>query len=442
MKLEGKVCVIGIWHLGSVVSACLADLGYVVIGVDKDQKRIKDLNRGIPPLFESGLQELLVSNINLKRLSYTVDLGRALIGSKYVFITFDTPIDERDEVDLSEIFAINTSLANHLENGSVIIVSSQVPVGTCEQIKSAIQQSNPSLDFDIAHNPENLRLGQAIECFKNPGRIVIGANSPSTLDNVERFFDIINAPKIRMDLRTAEMTKHALNAFLATSISFINEIANLCDELGADALKVSMALRADERIGQELPLNPGLAFAGGTLARDLKVLQQLGHDVDYETHLINGVLKVNEQQNKLVVRKLIKTYGSIKGLTVGVLGLTYKAGTSTLRRSAALEIIGDLVREGAVVRACDPQVSLEEIGLHQQFEFFADPYAVAKDSDALVIVTEWPEFSQLNFNRIKSLMRQPVIIDAKNMLDSEELINKGFSYSGIGRGQRSTLERA
>lgn len=419
-----------------MASACLADLGYLVVGVDKDTKKVKDLNKGIPPIFEPGLSELVTKNVNAKRLSYTTDLSHALKGAGYVLITFDTPVDEKDEVDLSEIFTTSIELAKYLENGSIIIVSSQVPVGTCDQIKAIIKQNNPSLDFDIAYTPENLRLGQAIDGFKNPERIIIGANNTATLDRVEEFFDVIGAPKVRMNLRTAEMAKHALNAFLATSISFINEIANLCDKLGADAVKVAEALQSDERIGQKLPLQPGLAFAGGTLARDLKALKQLGDKFGYETHLINGVLKVNEEHNKLVVRKLEKIYGSIKDLTVGILGLTYKAGTSTLRRSAALEIIKELTNRGVTVKAYDPKAALNEVQRHKEFEFCTDPYMVARDSDALVIVTDWPEFKSLDFDLIKSTMKKPVIVDAKNMLDGEQLAEKGFTYLGVGRGDK------
>lgn len=430
-----KVCVIGIWHLGSVYSTCLADLGYLVVGVDKDLKVVNDLNRGIPPIFEPGLQELLTNNINSGRLSYTTDLSQAAKGSSFVLITFDTPVNEKDEVDLSEIFATAKELAGCVENGSIVIVSSQIPVGTCDQLKLLIKQNNPSLDFDIAYSPENLRLGQAIECFKNPQRIVIGADSDPTLDRVEALFEVIAVPKLRMNLRTAEMTKHALNAFLATSISFANQIANLCDEVGANALKIAAALQSDARIGSKLPLLPGLAFAGGTLARDLKILKNLGENSACETPLINGVLRVNQQQNGLVARKLQKIYGSVKNLTVGILGLTYKAGTSTLRRSAALEIIEGLTNGGAKIKAYDPKADLGEVKLHQEFQFCTDPYEVARGSDALVIVTDWPEFKNLDFDLIKSLMKKPVLIDAKNMLDDEQLIGKGFLYMGVGRGK-------
>ncbi len=430
-----KVCVIGIWHLGSVYSACLAGAGYRVSGVDNDNKAVNQLNKGVPPIFEPGLEELIARNIKSKRLSYTTDLIPALKGANYVLITYDTPVNDRDEVDLSPILALTTVLAGHLEKGAVVIVSSQVPLGTCDRVKSAILQENPGLDFDIAYSPENLRLGKAIECFQRPGRIVIGADSEKTLDRVERFFSVVDAPKVRMSLKTAEMTKHALNAFLATSISFANEIGNLCDEVGADAFRVAEALASDERIGPKLPLRPGLAFAGGTLARDLKVLKKLGQELDYPAHLINGVLKVNRAQNSVIIRKLEKIFGSIKKLKIGVLGLTYKAGTSTLRRSASVEIIRDLVKGGASVKAYDPKASPEEVRRHKDFESCADAYTAARGSDALVVLTEWPEFKDLDFKAIKAAMKKPVIIDGRNLLDGDYLIKQGFIYSSIGRGQ-------
>ncbi|MFC1906662.1 UDP-glucose dehydrogenase family protein [Chloroflexota bacterium] len=431
-----RICVIGIWHLGSVVSACLADLGYLVTGVDADRRRVSDLNNGAPPVFEQGLEELIKNNLNSGRLSYTTDISYALENCNFVLITHDTPVDDDDEVDLSPIFDTTTELAKYLEDDSIIIVSSQVPIGTCDHIKAVINQNNPSLEVDIAYSPENLRLGRAIECFKNPERIVIGADSDSTLDRVEVLFNVIPAPKLRMNLRTAEMTKHALNAFLATTISFANEIANLCDELGVDAISVAAALQSEARIGSGLPLLPGLAFSGGTLARDIKILKKVSESFGYEAPLIKGVWEVNQQQNKQVIKKLKKIYGSVDNLSIGILGLTYKAGTSTLRRSASLEIIKELINKGVIVKAFDPKADPEEIKLHKGFEFCADPYTAARETDALIILTDWPEFKNLDFNLIKSSMKRPVLIDGKNMLDSEQMIRTGFLYSGIGRGQK------
>jgi len=430
-----KICVIGIWHLGSVYSACLADLGYQVIGVDGDAKRIAELNKGIPPLFEPGLQELITTNIKSKRLAYTTDLNHAVKGASYVLVTFDTLVNDQDEIDLSEIYDTANKLAGCIKNNTIILISSQVPVGTCEEIKSLIKKKKPALEFDIAYSPENLRLGQAIDCFKKPERIVIGADNNTTLDKIENLFSVVKAPVLKMNLRSAEMTKHALNAFLATSISFGNEIGNLCDEVGADAVKVATALRTEGRIGGKIPLFPGLGFAGGTLARDLKVLKKIGKEKGYETLLIDSVLSVNQRQNGIVVRKLERIYGLVKGLTIGILGLTYKPDTSTLRRSAALEIIKQLVDRGAKVRAYDPKVDLSEVKEYAEFEFCDDVYAVAQGSDALVLITEWPEFRDLDYDRIKLAMRKTVFIDTKNFLDNEQMAAKGFSYFGIGRGK-------
>ncbi|HEX77676.1 MAG TPA: UDP-glucose/GDP-mannose dehydrogenase family protein [Dehalococcoidia bacterium] len=429
-----QVCVIGMWHLGSVTAACLAHLGYQVIGVDKDSQRVADLDQGKPPLFEPGLPELIAEGLSSGRLRFTTELGQAINGSQYVLICFDTRVDEQDEPDLSEILDTCAEIARYLEEGATVIVSSQVPVGTCERIKSIIQQGNSSRGFHIACCPENLRLGQAIERFLHPDRIVIGADSPRALDKAASLFQVISAPQLRMNLKTAEMVKHALNAFMATSISFINELANLCDRVGADAVAVAQALASDERIGPKLPLKPGLGFAGGTLARDLKALQAAAARAGCNTYLIDAVLRINQEQIGIVARKLEEVYGSLAGLTVGFLGLTYKPGTSTLRRSAALQIIGDIVSKGARVKAYDPKASPEEVEQYRGFEFHGNPYSVAQDSHALVLTTAWPEFMELDYDAIKGAMKTPILIDAINILDKEKMLGKGFRYLGVGRG--------
>jgi len=431
-----RVCVIGTGHLGSIVSACLSDVGFVVLGVDKDSKQIEKLEKGIPSVYEPGLHELLLRNIDSQRLSFTTELSSALKGANYVFITYDIRGNSNDEIRFSDIFEVSREIAKYIENGSVVIVSSQVPVGTCEKIKSIIKGINPSLDFDVASVPENLRLGQGIECFLHPTGIVIGAENPSTLKAVERLFSFVNAPKIGVDTKTAEMAKHVLNAFLATSISFINEVSNLCDKVGVDALKIASILHLDERIGEKAPLRPGLGFSGGTLSRDLNILKGLGREHDCPTHLIDAVIRVNEEQSKLILKKLRTIYGSVRDLTIGILGLTYKPGTSTIQHSVALEIIKDLKMGGAVVKAYDPRAFLEEVKLHRQdFNFCPDPYMVAEGSHALILVTTWPQFRDLDFTLIKWLMRNPVIIDAQNMLDAEELERKGLFHFGVGRGR-------
>ena len=430
---EEKVCTIGIWHLGAVTSACLASLGYQVIGVDNSPERVKELNRGVPPLFEPGLAELLSENVTAGRLQYTTDLEAAVRQATYVLFTFDTPVDEQDEVDLSELFETCERLAPHLAQGATFVISSQVPVGTCEELAAVIRRVNPQASYGIAYVPENLRLGQAIQRFLHPDMLIIGADDTETAERVERLLSPIEAPRRRVSLRTAEMTKHAINAFLATSISFINEIANLCEKVGADAVQVGEALRLDQRIGPRALLRPGMAFAGGTLARDLKALLHLAERYDYEGSLLRGVLAVNERQNGAILEKLREVHGSLKGLTVGVLGLTYKAGTSTMRRSAAMEIVASLISEGAKVKAFDPNASVEELPADLGLEIAGDPYEAAAGSDALLILTDWPEFQALDYDAVRRSMRRSVLLDANNTLDRDRITEMGFLYWGIGR---------
>jgi UDPglucose 6-dehydrogenase len=429
-----RVCVIGLWHLGLVTAACLADLGRTVVGFDRDPDLIDGLRRHRLPLFEPGLEELIATGMQRERLWFTADSQEALAGARHAIIAYDTKVDEQDESDLSQVIAAASLLAEHLEDGSTVVVSSQVPVGTCQRIQAAIRRGKPSRTFGIAYVPENLRLGQAIERFKKPEMIVIGSDDAAAARAANELLAGIEGPRVVVGIRTAEMIKHAVNAFLATCISFGNEMANLCDEVGADALEVARALHLDGRVGPLAPLRPGLGFAGGTLARDLKTLKKLGRRNGTGAPLIEAVLRVNERQNRVVTQKLRKVYGSLEGLTVGVLGLTYKPGTSTLRRSAALEIIGKLTAGGAAVRAHDPRVNLEELPAIPSFEFCPDPCAVADGSDALVIVTEWPEFRRLDFGAMKRSMRHAVLVDAQNMLDAGEMTRVGFRYLGVGRG--------
>ncbi|MCW4029812.1 MAG: nucleotide sugar dehydrogenase [Candidatus Bathyarchaeota archaeon] len=436
-----SVCVVGIWHLGSIYSACLAELGYHVTGVDADSEKVSRLNEGVPPLFEPGLDELISKNIQQKRLRYTTDLEAAVKDSSFILITYDTPVDENDEVDLSGIFQTIRSLTPWIQEHSIIILSSQVPVGTCNQIKESIKQARHLLDFEVAYVPENLRLGQAISRFMKPDLLVLGADNQATLDRVAELFKPLNCPKIRMNLKSAEMTKHALNAFLATSISFANELGNLCDCVGADFLKVAQALRLDSRIGPNALLKPGLGFSGGTLARDVKVLQKVGSEHGCPMELVTAVFRVNQKQNQAVLVKLKQLFGSLDGLTFSVFGLTYKPGTSTLRRSVALEIIKTLEAEGAKIKAYDPKADLSELKTYN-FEFFSDPLLAAQQSQALIFVTEWPEFKNLDFTKIKTAMKTPIIIDPQNMLDGVMLEKFGFTYLGTGRGKNLVFAEA
>ncbi len=430
-----KVCVVGIWHLGAVTSACLAEMGYQVIGVERDPEGAAALNRGTPPLFEPGLEELMTRHLISGHLRYTTDLREGAEGAPCVVIAYDTPVNEQDEPDISPIIDAVQALAPCLAEGATLIVSSQVPVGTCEALAASLRRLNPVLRFGMACVPENLRLGQAIARFLQPDLLVIGADSDTTAAKVEALFSPVPAPRVRTDLRTAEMTKHAINAYLATCISFGNELANLCDEVRADAIQIAQALRLESRVSPTAPLLPGLGFAGGTLARDLKVLKHLAEQFAYPAHLLNGVLAVNQLQNRTVIHRLKKLVGSLQGKTIGVLGLTYKPGTSTLRRSPAGEIIDALTTAGAAVRAYDPKADRTELETHlTQCILCSDPYDAARGAHALLVVTPWPEFKELDLARLRGLMQVPVLLDAPNLLEPERAVQAGFLYQGIGRG--------
>jgi UDPglucose 6-dehydrogenase len=374
-------------------------------------------------------------------LRYTSDLVDGVTAAPYVLIAHDTPVDDQDDPDLAPIIAAVENLAGHLEDGATIVVSSQVPVGTCEALASRLRALAPGLRFGMACVPENLRLGQAIERFLRPDMLVFGADNDQTMAKVEALFSPIPGPRVRVNLRTAEMTKHAINAYLATCISLGNELANLCDEVGADALRVAEALKLEGRVSPKAPLLPGLGFAGGTLARDMKVLTKLAEQYHYPAPFLNGVLALNRLQNATVVHRLEKLLGSLRVKTIGVLGLTYKPGTSTLRRSAAVEIIRNIVAQGATVRAYDPKADPAEIVLFlQEFTVCDDPYAVAQGAHAIVLVTPWPEFKDLDLARLRAPMHSPVFLDTANMLDPDQVSQAGFLYQGIGRGSAPRRE--
>jgi UDPglucose 6-dehydrogenase len=429
-----KICVIGLWHQGVVAAACLADLGFSVTGVEQDEMRVQNLNTGKAPLFEPGLDELLSKGIQSGNLSFITSLREGLSETRNVLIMFDTPVDENDEIDLSGIFATAREMAPYILPESLLLVTAQVPVGTCRQIAKIIQEVNPQADFGIAYIPENLRLGQAIDRFLHPPLSIMGADRAETLDRVENLLSVLPVSWMRVDLQTAEMTKHALNAFLAVSICFANELGNICDAVGADGIKMAQALRLEPRIGSKAMLFPGLGFSGGTLARDMRTLQNLGDRFEIETSLIDGAWESNQRQNRSVVRNLKKTFGSIAGLRVGVLGLTYKPDTSTLRRSASIEIIGELVFEGVEVKAYDPKADRQELEKYSEIQVCPDAYSAVDNTDALILITPWPEFKSLDYQRIFSTMKKPVIFDTQNVLDPDALSTIGFSYFGIGRG--------
>jgi UDPglucose 6-dehydrogenase len=416
--------------MGCVYAACLAQW-YDVVGFDEDLSKVRNLNKGKPPIYEPGLEELIRTGLASGRLRFIEDIIEAAQNSDFILITYDTPLNSRDEPDTSIVFRAAKRL-KEIKGQAVLVISSQVPVGTCDRIHSMLSTSVKS----VAYVPENLRLGLAIDRFMKPDMIIIGAPDSPTSEKVKTLFSPIRTRIIEMNLRSAEMTKHALNAFLGTSISFANEIGNLCDIVGADALKVGEALKADSRIGQKALLRPGLGFAGGTLARDLRAIQAVGKKHHFRPELLNAVLRVNQKQNSSIAKRISHLIGGVRGRTVTVFGLTYKSGTNTLRRTASLEIIRQLQRGGAHVRAYDPKVSKDELAY--SFSFFNDPYEACDGADILVILTDWPEFGELEFARLRQVMKRPIIFDAQNMLDKARIETFDIKYVGIGRGAKAS----
>ncbi len=434
---EIKIAVVGLWHQGCVAAACLAEAGYSVTAYDPKRETVAALRQGRAPLYEPGLEDLIAEGRQAGRLDFISDLAAAVKHASYVFITFDTPVDDQDQIDLTELFQTIEAMAPHLQRSASLLVTAQVPVGTCEEIIHRMRKVHPQAKFGLAYSPENLRLGQALDLYRKPALPVIGSDDPETLDRIAQLLSVFETSYARVSLRTAEMTKHALNAFLAACIVFGNELGNLCDETGADAAEVAKVLRREPRISPKAMIFPGLGFSGGTLARDVQVLRNLGKKAGMPTPFLEGLWQSNARQNESVLRRLEKWLPNLDQTCVAVLGLTYKPGTSTLRRSVALEIIGELVRRQVRVQAHDPHADREEIKHYPGFRFHEDPYEAAVGASAILLITPWPEYRELDYEKMKLVMAGDIFFDTANLLDAGEMGERGFTYYGIGRGQGS-----
>jgi UDPglucose 6-dehydrogenase len=427
-----NICVTGIWHQGAVVSACLADLGNKVRGIC-DERTATLLNTGRPPVHEPDLPEIIQCNLEAGRLRYTTEYTEGLEGAEFVFICTDTPVDTNDDSDLSSIYAIVEKIGQHLSNDIILCVTAQVPVGTSEDLAQVINSVSSTYKCEVAYVPEFLRLGTAVETFRQADRFVVGCNNPEVAKRVAALYEPLDRPIIFADIRSAEMAKHASNAFLANSISFINEIANLCEMVGAKAPEVANIMKMDRRIGKYAFLSPGLGFAGGTLGREIRALQKLGAAHQMPTPLMDAVWKINTQRAHLVSRRLSASLGTLERKQIGILGLTYKAGTSTMRRAISLDIIKDLISHGAKINTFDPLANLSEVTNLPPMEICTDPYQVAEGSIALVLITEWAGIDSLDFRRLREKMAGDVFLDTRNLLNPEAMSKAGFRYFGIGR---------
>lgn len=434
-----KICVIGTGYVGLVTGTCFADLGNYVHCLDIDETRISKLHKGIMPIYEPGLQQLVEQNVKAGRLIFTTNYSDALKDAEIAFIAVGTPSGVDGEADLQYVRQAAESIAELVDSEIIVVNKSTVPVGTGDWVAEVIQKkrNGRQLELNVVSNPEFLREGSAINDFMQSDRVVLGSENRSAAEKVAELYSPLRCPVLITDLRTAEMIKYASNAFLATRISFINEIANVCEELGADVKVVAQGMGLDKRIGSAF-LDAGLGWGGSCFPKDVKALAHMA--VLHGTHpqLLQAVMEINRNQRRRLVYKLRKALGSLNDKTIGILGISFKPNTDDIREAPALEVIHLLQNEGAHIRAYDPQSMENAAQVLKRVELCENPYKVAEGADALVLATEWNEFKQIDFERILPLMRQPVIMDGRNLWDENTLSNMGFQYFGVGKGSKPT----
>jgi len=413
-----KVCVQGLWHLGTVTAACLASKGNSVVGLDFEAGTIEGLRQSVPPLFEPGLEDLVKQGIATGHLSFTADAEQATRGIEVLWIAYDTPVDDDDNADVDFVVAQIEKAIPHLPNGVTVLISSQMPVGSVKRLEAIAKERFPDKQLGFACSPENLRLGKALDVFLKPDRVVVGVRSERDKERIGRLLQPITNRIEWMSVESAEMTKHAINAFLATSVVFANEIASICEMVGADAKEVERGLKSENRIGPKAYLSPGGAFAGGTLARDIEFLKVVSTGKNLSIPLLESVKTSNDQHKGWVRRKLKVLFPSLQGVSIVVWGLTYKPGTDTLRRSLAVELCNWLIEQGAKVRVHDPAVKElppEWNGLVQRFN---DALGALGEAQALLIGTEWPEYKKIPVEHVAGASPGLVVLDPNRFLSS------------------------
>jgi UDPglucose 6-dehydrogenase len=429
-----QICVIGVGYVGIVTAACFADLGNQVIALDINEEKIEGLRRGEMPIYEPGLKGLVERNVSAGRLSYTTSYTEGLEGSDFVFIAVGTPSGVDGEADLRYVAAAARSVAENMTEPLIIVNKSTVPVGTGDWVADIVKNHQPDpIPFSVVSCPEFLREGSAIGDFMQPHRTVLGSLDAEAAEKVAQLHLPLRAPIVLTDLRTAEMIKYASNAFLATKISFINEIANICEALGADVKEVAAGMGYDERIGPHF-LDAGLGYGGSCFPKDVKALSYMAAEKGRHPQLLNAVMEINDDRRPMSVQHLEGMLGDLNGSTVALLGLSFKPNTDDMRDAPSITIANLLTKAGAKVRAYDPVAMDIAQPLLPEVEMFSDPYSMAEGCDALMVVTEWNEFKQLNLERIHGKMRQAVIFDGRNIYDPDKMRQLGFHYRGLGRG--------
>jgi len=428
-----KICVIGTGYVGLVTGTCFSDMGHRVTCLDINDKRIEKLKNGIMPIYEPGLKQIVDQNVEAGRLDFTTSYQEALENAEFAFIAVGTPSSVEGDADMQYVKMAAETIASHLDHPIIIVNKSTVPVGTGDWVSEIIRDMNGGTTppFCVVSNPEFLREGSAVNDFMEPDRVVLGSTNREAAEKVADLYEALRAPIMITDLRTAEMIKYASNAFLATRISFINEIANICESLGADVKEVARGMGMDKRIGPSF-LDAGLGWGGSCFPKDVKALAHMAETRGSHPQLLQAVMDINQNQRKRAVQKVEKALGGLKGKTIGLLGLSFKPNTDDTRDAPALDIARMLLDAGAVVQAFDPQameVSKKEI---PQLQLRKNPYETAEAVDALILATEWNEFKSLDFERIKANMKGNVILDGRNIWDGTELYEMGFTYFGMG----------
>jgi UDPglucose 6-dehydrogenase len=431
-----QIGVIGMGYVGLVTAACFAEFGVFVTCVDKDKKRIRSLKEGIIPFFEPGLEDFVHRNMKEKRLTFSTDIADAVRSSMVIFIAVGTPPRGDGSADLKYVEEVAKEIASNLDGYRVIVTKSTVPVGTGDRIRRIVSRHlREQADFDIVSNPEFLREGSAIEDFMRPNRVVIGASSAqaaSIMKDLYKPLYLLETPFIITNIESAELIKYASNSFLATKISFINEIANLCDKVGADVHMVAKGMGLDQRIGPKF-LHPGPGYGGSCLPKDTKALLKMAEEHGVELGIVDATIRANERQWESIFEKIRTAMGILKNKTIAILGLSFKPNTDDIREAPSLNIIRSLLKEDAKVRAYDPVSMKVAQGIIPHITYCKDPYDAVTGANALVIMTEWNQFRNLELDRLKRLLKEPYFFDLRNIYEPQRLREKGFQYFSVGR---------
>ena len=432
-----RIAMIGSGYVGLVSGVCFADFGHDVVCIDKDEAKIAQLEAGHMPIYEPGLKDIVAKNVRDGRLSFTTDLAKGVKGARAIFIAVGTPSRRGDGyADLSYVYAAAKEIAAHADDDAVVVTKSTVPVGTGDEVERIVCEVRPNSNIAVVSNPEFLREGAAIADFKHPDRIVIGADDARAREVMQEAYRPLylnNQPILFMARRTAELTKYAANAFLATKITFINEIADLCEATGANVQDVARGIGLDNRIGRKF-LHAGPGYGGSCFPKDTLALVKTGHDAGAPLRIVETVVAINDQRKRAMARKVIAACGgSVRGKTIALLGLTFKPNTDDMRDAPSLMIIPALQDNGAKIRAYDPEGMSQAKAVLDNVEFAQSAYAAIEGADALVLVTEWDAFRALDLAKIKTLLKSPVVVDLRNVYRPDEMQRHGFAYVSVGR---------